>query len=99
MWSSIRSRLCTTLEAAHRLNRQWIGIDIAIHAVVRVRLTSASFTIQGVPRNVAGSLEATQKWAVEQVDRFVTTRRTADGGIAGRLYFDVPTERDLWSLK
>ncbi|MBC6437167.1 MAG: site-specific DNA-methyltransferase, partial [Rhodobacteraceae bacterium] len=26
----------TTIEAAHRLNRHWIGIDIAIHAVKRV---------------------------------------------------------------
>lgn len=26
----------TTLEAAQMLNRQWIGIDIAIHAVKRV---------------------------------------------------------------
>ena len=26
----------TTLEAAHKLDRQWIGIDIAIHAVKRV---------------------------------------------------------------
>ena len=26
----------TTIEAAHRLKRQWIGIDIAIHAVKRV---------------------------------------------------------------
>ena len=26
----------TTIEAAHRLNRKWIGIDIAIHAIRRV---------------------------------------------------------------
>ena len=26
----------TTLEAAHKLGRNWIGIDIAIHAVKRV---------------------------------------------------------------
>ena len=26
----------TTIEAAHRLNRKWIGIDIAIHAIKRV---------------------------------------------------------------
>ena len=31
-----------------------------------------------------------QKWAVEQVDGFVTTKRTADGGIDGRVYFAVP---------
>ena len=38
------------------------------------------------------------KWAVEQVDGFVTTRQTADGGIDGRLYFAVPDERDLQSM-
>ena len=110
----------TPLEAAHRLGRQWIGIDIAIHAikrVARVRLEErlgleqgTDFTIQGVPRNVEGARDIWerdkyhfQKWAVEQVDGFVTTRRTADGGIDGRLYFDVPaTDRpfsdDLQSM-
>ena len=39
-----------------------------------------------------------QKWAVEQVDGFVTTKRTADGGVDGRLYFDAPSERDLQSM-
>ena len=39
-----------------------------------------------------------QKWAVEEVDGFVTTKRTADGGVDGRLYFDVPDEKDLQSM-
>ena len=97
----------TTLEAAHRLGRQWIGIDIAIHAikrVARVRLVERlglvegqDFTIDGIPRDVEGARDLWdrdkyhfQKWAVEQVDGFVTTNRTADGGIDGRLYFDMP---------
>ena len=53
----------------------------------------------GLPRNVEGARDLWekdkyhfQKWAVEQVDGFVTTKRTADGGIDGRLYFDVPAE-------
>ncbi len=105
----------TTLEAAQRLNRQWIGIDIAIHAikrVARVRLQDRlglvegrDFTVQGVPRNVEGAQDLWehdkyhfQKWAVEQVDGFVTTRRTADGGIDGRLYFAIQNEKDLQSM-
>ena len=105
----------TTMEAAERLNRKWIGIDIAIHAVkrvARVRLIERlrlvqdqDFTIEGVPRNLEGAVDLWQrdpyhfqKWAVEQVDGFVTTRRTADGGIDGRLYFDMPGERDLQSM-
>ena len=86
------------MEAAERLGRKWIGIDIAIHAVkrvARVRLIERlrlvqdqDFTIEGVPRNLEGTVDLWQrdpyhfqKWAVEQVDGFVTTRRTADGGI------------------
>ena len=55
----------TTLEAAHKLNRRWIGIDIAIHAikrVARVRLQDRlgliegqDFTITGVPRTLEGA--------------------------------------------
>ena len=99
----------TTLEAAQELDRHWIGIDIAIHAVKRVakvRLTDrlkliegTDFAIEGVPRNFEGARDLWtrdkyhfQKWAVEQVDGFVTTRRTGDGGIDGRLYFAMPQE-------
>ncbi len=105
----------STLEAAHKQERRWIGIDIAIHAIKRVasvRLTDRcgmvegrDYTVEGVPRNVEGAQDLWrrdkyhfQKWAVEQVDGFVTTRRTADGGIDGRLYFAVPDERDLQSM-
>ena len=95
----------TTIEAAHRINRRWIGIDIAIHAIKRVakvRLQDrlglkegTDFEIEGVPQSIegAGNLWERdkyhfQKWAVEQVDGFVTSRKTADGGVDGRLYFD-----------
>ena len=105
----------TTIEAAHKLGRQWIGIDIAIHAIKRVasvrlkerlKLTPGKdFEIQGVPRTLEGARDLWerdkyhfQKWAVEQVDGFVTTKRSADGGVDGRLYFDVPGEPDLQSM-
>ncbi|MDD9993144.1 MAG: DNA methyltransferase [Rhodospirillales bacterium] len=99
----------TTLEAAHKLGRKWIGIDIAIHAIKRVakkrlqeRLRLAEgehFTIEGVPHNIEGARDLWsrdkyhfQKWAVEQVDGFVTTKRSADGGIDGRVYFGMPED-------
>ena len=105
----------TTLEAAHKLGRQWIGIDIAIHAVkrvARVRLTERlgliegqDFTVEGVPRTVEGAQDLWerdkyhfQKWAVEQVEGFVTTKRSADGGIDGRVYFAVHHAQDLQSM-
>ena len=61
--------------------------------------------MDGVPRDLEGAQDLWQrdkyhfqKWAVEQVDGFVTTRQTADGGIDGRLYFDVPDEPELQSM-
>ena len=105
----------TTIEAAHKLGRRWIGIDIAIHAIKRVasvRLQDrlglkegVDFEVEGVPRNVEGARDLWerdkyhfQKWAVEQVDGFVTTKRGSDGGIDGRLYFDMPDRKDLQSM-
>ena len=105
----------TTIEAAHKLGRQWIGIDIAIHAVKRVArirlaerlglIEDQDFVIEGVPRTVEGAKDLWrrdkyhfQKWAVEQTEGFVTTKRTADGGIDGRVYFTVPDEKELQSM-
>ncbi len=55
----------TTLEAAHNLERKWIGIDIAIHAIKRVAkqrlldrlglVEGKNFSIEGIPRNLEGS--------------------------------------------
>ena len=102
----------TTIEAAHRLGRRWIGIDIAIHAIKRVAkvrlqerlrlVEGADFEIKGMPRDMEGARDLWerdkyhfQKWAVEQVDGFVTARKSGDGGIDGRLYFAMPQE-DAW---
>ena len=102
----------TTIEAAHRLGRRWIGIDIAIHAIKRVAkvrlqerlglVEGSDFEIKGMPRDMEGARDLWkhdkyhfQKWAVEQVDGFVTARKSGDGGIDGRLYFALPQE-DAW---
>ena len=105
----------TTIEAAHKLDRQWIGIDIAIHAikrVARIRLEERlglvegqDFTIDGIPGTLEGAADLWtkdkyhfQQWAVEQTDGFVTTKRTADGGIDGRIYFAVPDSKELQGM-
>ena len=105
----------TTIEAAHKLRRKWIGIDIAIHAVKRVAgvrleqrlglIEGQDYLVEGVPRTIEGAQDLWkrdpyhfQKWAVEQSDGFVTTRRSVDGGIDGRLYFAVPYTQDLQSM-
>ena len=60
------------------------------------------FEIRGIPHTLEGAQDLWhrdkyhfQQWAVEQVDGFVTSKRTADGGIDGRLYFAMPTEHGL----
>ena len=84
----------------------------AIKRVARVRLeeriglvNGKDFVIDGVPRTLEGAQDLWkrdkydfQRWAVEEVDGFVTTKRTADGGIDGRLYFGVRGRKDLASV-
>ncbi len=105
----------TTLEAAERLGRRWIGIDIAIHAIKRVaqvRLQDRcglepdkDFTVEGVPRTLEGAQDLWerdkhhfQKWAVEQVEGFCTSKRSADGGVDGRIYFELSDMKQLQSM-
>ena len=105
----------TTLEAAQRLGRRWIGIDIAVHAIKRVAqvrlmercglIEGEHFIVKGVPQTLEGAQHLWerdkyqfQKWAVEQVDGFCTTKRSADGGIDGRIYFEMSDERTLQSM-
>ena len=84
----------------------------AVKRVAKVRLQDRlgliegqDFIVEGVPRDVEGAQDLWerdkyhfQRWAVEQIDGFVTTKRTADGGIDGRLYFAVPGAHDLQSM-
>ena len=60
----------TTLEAAHRLGRSWIGIDISVYAVKRVAVLrlvdrcglveGRDFAVRGLPRRLA---DAFSLWA------------------------------------
>ncbi len=84
----------------------------AIRRVASVRLKDRcglvegeDYTIQGVPSTLEGAQllheqdpYQFQRWAVAEVEGFVTSKQTADGGIDGRLYFDVPSEPDLQSM-
>jgi len=84
----------------------------AVKRVARVRLQDRlglvekkDFEITGIPRNKEGARDLWerdkyhfQKWAVEEVDGFVTSKRTADGGVDGRLYFYIPHNDDLQSM-
>ena len=84
----------------------------AIKRVARIRLQDRlglkedeDFIIQGIPRNIEGakylwlkSPYEFQKWAIEQVDGFVSRKKTADGGIDGRLYFHTGNTKDISSM-
>ena len=105
----------TTLEAAHKLGRQWIGIDIAIHAIKRVAkvrlrerlglVENKHFIIKGIPYNYEGAHDLWrrdpyqfQQWCVEEVNGFVTNKRSADGGIDGRIYFEMNNVKKLQNM-
>jgi site-specific DNA-methyltransferase (adenine-specific) len=92
----------TTVHAAEKLNRRWIGIDITHLAIglVKRRLLEAfpraEFEIQGVPKDLGGARELAaadkhqfQLWALSIVEAqpFRGGRKGADGGVDGYLYF------------
>ncbi len=91
----------TTVHAAQKLNRRWIGIDIthlAIHLIQR-RLKDAfpglQFDIAGVPKDLDGARALAlqdkyefQKWALAMIDAqpYKGGKKGGDGGVDGFLY-------------
>jgi DNA modification methylase len=93
----------TTIYAAEKSNRKWIGCDIAILSIKlirevlaeRYRLTEGvQFQVNGIPVSVEQAEELFKKdpfqfehWMVERVGGF-PTKKTGDKGIDGRMYFE-----------
>ena len=92
----------TTIHAAQKLRRQWIGIDITHLAIslIEKRLKDAfpgiQYIVQGTPKDLEGAraLAAQDKyqfqwWAVSLVDAvpFGGKKKGADSGIDGLIYF------------
>src|SRR5258706_6068873 len=93
----------TTIHAAQKLKRKWIGIDITHLAIslIEKRLKDAfgselSFDVHGTPKDLGGAqaLAAEDKyqfqwWAVSLVNAvpFGGKKKGADGGIDGIIYF------------
>jgi len=91
----------TTVHAAQKLNRRWIGIDVthlAIHLIQR-RLKDAfpkiQFDIAGVPKDLDGARALAlqdkyefQKWALAMIDAqpFKGGKKGDGGGVDGYLY-------------
>jgi site-specific DNA-methyltransferase (adenine-specific) len=92
----------TTIAAAQKLGRQWIGIDITHLAInlIRSRLRDTfgeriAFTVIGEPKSVPDAQNLAESnpyqfqwWALGLVGaRPVDQKKGADKGIDGRLYF------------
>ena len=85
----------TAIEAAHRLNRRWVGIDIssfAIDLTIEKRLKDKTTPTRGIPFDLESARKlATEQpfsfetWAVTRIPGFApNTRQMADGGVDGR---------------
>lgn len=92
----------TTIYAAQKLDRKWIGIDITHLAIslIERRLKDAfpgiAFEVHGTPRDLEGARDLASRdkyqfqwWAVSLIDAqpFGGKKKGADGGIDGLIYF------------
>lgn len=92
----------TTIEAAERAGRSWIGIDVAIHAIKVIearmaeRLDRTDLNIEGMPRDYASAVKLAEKdkyqfqwWANYLFDPHALReqKKGADSGIDGELFF------------
>ncbi|NUJ78785.1 restriction endonuclease [Methylocystis sp. FS] len=92
----------TTVEAAERLGRQWIGIDVTHYAItlIEARLKAnnpdASFTVHGRPTDLAGARDLARRdkhqfqwWAAWRIgsQTYREEKKGADRGIDGNILF------------
>ena len=86
----------TTVAAAERLKRRWIGIDVSPQAVevMKLRLAKQKVTptVHGLPTSVdelrgLGPFEF-QHWIIQRVLGTQSPRKTADKGIDGYSFFE-----------
>ena len=85
----------TTVEAAYKLGRRFIGIDISSFAVDLIRtrrFKGIDISTEGLPRDLAGARKLAEdnkldfeKWAITRIKGFRPNRtQTGDKGIDGR---------------
>lgn len=92
----------TTIHAAQKLGRQWIGIDVTHLAIslIERRLKDAfpgiAFEVHGTPKDLDSALDLARRdkyqfqwWAVSLVEArpYAGKKKGADGGIDGILFF------------
>ena len=95
----------TTVNAAKKLNRQFIGIDISSFAIDLIRdkkLKDSSVSVYGIPQDFRSAEKLAkdkpfefETWAITRMSGFVpNTKQVADGGVDGRAYL-AETPKDL----
>lgn len=100
----------TTIDAAQRLGRPWIGIDITYIAVdlIRKRLqhtygdtVAATYDVTGIPRDVAAARSLFERspfeferWAVSLVNGTPNQKQVGDRGIDGVVRFYTDSKGD-----
>ena len=105
----------TTVHAAEKLGRQWIGIDVTHIAVqlIRRRLLDAfpdcSFEIHGVPKDLEGARALAkqdkhefEKWAVSllpDAELWRERKKGRDGGVDGVIFFGKPKDKAIISVE
>jgi site-specific DNA-methyltransferase (adenine-specific) len=91
----------TTIEAAERLSRQWIGIDITHYAIsvienrLKSRRPNATFSIYGRPTDLAGARALAERdkyqfqwWAAWKLGaQTYDSKKGGDKGIDANIYF------------
>jgi hypothetical protein len=95
----------TTIYAAYETNRQWIGCDIAILAIKRIReilleryrlVERKDYKTDGIPVSVEQAQDLAKNypfqfehWFVERIGGF-PMKKVGDKGVDGRIYFKTP---------
>ncbi|GMO56169.1 MAG: hypothetical protein Ta2D_00610 [Rickettsiales bacterium] len=92
----------TSITAAEKLKRKFIGVDINHLAIAlveekRLKPLNADYKIVGIPTDIAGARElAAQKdkfkfeqWIVEYVFKGNQTKKTGDGGYDGDIIYNI----------
>ena len=93
----------TTIYAARRLNRQWIGIDISAFAIDLIRerrLQDRTIPTYGIPADLLGARKLAadkpfdfESWAVTRLPGFAPNmKQRGDGGVDGRATIAIPPD-------
>lgn len=93
----------TTIDAAQRFRRRWVGIDVTYLSVdlIRKRLRHTygpdivdTYTVRGIPTDVEGAAELFrdnpfdfERWAVSLVNAQPNQKQVGDRGVDGRVRF------------